>query len=105
MAKFSGRKQIPKQLKGFDVTLLIKVGSSVECVRCILLGFPEDSSKEYPNVPWLKAALEVCNRIYNDHKVYLLNTVLVERELLKTELKRALTTEEVHRIIARYQGS
>ena len=56
-------------------------------------------------VPYLKAAFEVCKSIYRDQKVYLLNAVLIERELLKNELHQANDSVQVNGVIARFEGN
>ena len=48
--------------------------------------------------------MKICEKIYDDHKVYLLNAVLVERELLKNLLKNAQNRFEVDDVLARFKG-
>ena len=70
-------------------------------MNCILLGY----SKDEKVVPWLKAALEICDRIYRDHGVYLLHAIFVERELLKIQLKNPGNAADVERIISRFEST
>ena len=42
--------------------------------------------------------------IYNDHGVYLLNAVLVEREMCKVLLKNAQNPPEAQEMIAKFEG-
>ena len=67
--------------------------------QCDVLGFPNDGG----NIPCLEAALEVCNRVYRDHKVYLFNAVLVERELWKTQAKTSQDAGAVTEVIAQLE--
>ena len=56
------------------------------------------------DVLYLKAALAVCNKIFDEHKVHLLYAVRIERELLKIEVKTAEGADELKSVRERLES-